>query len=324
MFPTRRMRRYRKSEGIRKIFEETKLNPSDLMYPIFVWSGRTEEIKGFPDQKRWNIDDPKLFRFLEELFEKGLLSILVFGVATEKDEIGSEGWKEDGAVQKFVRKLKKNFPEIVVATDVCLCTWRKDGHCGVVENGEIINDKTLEYLAKIALSHASAGADIVAPSDMMDGRVKYIREKLDENKFFNTLIMSYSAKYSSSLYGPFRSAAESAPAFGDRSTYQMRITQSKEAILEAYLDYEEGADIIMVKPALFYLDIIKTLKEKFLIPVSAFNVSGEYTMIKLGIKSEIFDEKKIIEECLTSIKRAGADIIITYFVPEFLGVKIPS
>jgi porphobilinogen synthase len=253
-----------------------------------------------------------------------LSSIIVFGVAQEnqKDEIGSYGWKSDNVVQKFIKRVKREFPELVIAADVCLCTWRKDGHCGVVKNGEILNDESLELLGKIALSCAEAGAELVAPSDMMDGRVKFIREKLDENGFKNTLIMSYSVKYASALYGPFREAAHSAPAFGDRSSYQMNPSQSREAILEAQLDFEEGADILMVKPALFYLDIIKSLKEKFLLPIAAFNVSGEYTMIKLGIKSEIFDERKIINEALISIKRAGADIIITYFAPEFFGVNV--
>ncbi|MDT7907292.1 MAG: porphobilinogen synthase [Candidatus Calescibacterium sp.] len=324
LFPQRRLRRLRKSEGIRKILSENKVLPEDIMFPIFVWEGQTEEIKNFPDQVRWNIEDKKLYLFLEELVKRGLSSIIVFGVAQEnqKDEIGSYGWKSDNVVQKFIKRVKREFPELVIAADVCLCTWRKDGHCGVVKNGEILNDESLELLGKIALSCAEAGADLVAPSDMMDGRVKFIREKLDENGFKNTLIMSYSVKYASALYGPFREAAHSAPAFGDRSSYQMNPSQSREAILEAQLDFEEGADILMVKPALFYLDIIKSLKEKFLLPIAAFNVSGEYTMIKLGIKSEIFDERKIINEALISIKRAGADIIITYFAPEFFGVNV--
>jgi porphobilinogen synthase len=323
-FPQRRLRRLRKSEGVRKIFSENKVLPEDIMFPIFVWEGQTEEIKNFPDQVRWNIEDKKLYLFLEELVKRGLSSIIVFGVAQEnqKDEIGSYGWKNDNVVQKFIKKAKREFPELGVAADVCLCTWRKDGHCGVVKNGEILNDESLELLGKIALSCAESGADLVAPSDMMDGRVKFIREKLDENGFKNTLIMSYSVKYASALYGPFREAAHSAPSFGDRSSYQMNPPQSREAILEAQLDFEEGADILMVKPALFYLDIIKALKEKFLVPIAAFNVSGEYTIIKLGIKSEIFDESRIIDEALVSIKRAGADIIITYFAPEFFGVKV--
>ena len=324
LFPQRRLRRLRKSERIRKILSENKVLPEDIMFPIFVWEGQTEEIKNFPDQVRWNIEDKKLYLFLEELIKRGLSSIIVFGVAQEnqKDEIGSYGWKSDNVVQKFIKRVKREFPELAIAADVCLCTWRKDGHCGVVKNGEILNDESLELLGKIALSCAEAGADLVAPSDMMDGRVKFIREKLDENGFKNTLIMSYSVKYASALYGPFREAAHSAPAFGDRSSYQMNPPQSREAILEAQLDFEEGADILMVKPALFYLDIIKSLKEKFLLPIAAFNVSGEYTMIKLGIKGEIFDEKKIINEALISIKRAGADIIITYFAPEFFGVNV--
>ena len=322
-FPLRRLRRLRRTESIRRIFEETRVLPEDLMYPIFVWEGKTEVLSTLPGQFRWNLNDPRLFEFLRGLENKGLRSILVFGVATRKDKDGSQGWDESGPVQEFVRKIKRVLPGMAVATDVCLCTWREDGHCGVVRNGEILNDETLEYLGKIALSHARAGADIVAPSDMMDGRIKYIRDMLDSAGFQNTLIMSYSAKYASSFYGPFRDAAHSAPAFGDRATYQMNPAQFREAILEVQLDFEEGADILMVKPALPYLDVIRAVKENFPLPVAAFNVSGEYTMVKLGIQSEIFDAEKVVREVLTSIKRAGADIIISYFVPDFLGVKPP-
>ena len=322
-FPARRLRRLRRTEAIRKVFEETRVLPEDLMYPIFVWEEKTEALKTLPGQFRWNLNDPRLFEFLKELESKGLRSIMVFGVATKKDKDGTQGWDESGPVQEFVRKVKRVLPGIAVATDVCLCTWREDGHCGVVRNGEVLNDETLEYLGKIAISHAHAGADIVAPSDMMDGRVKYIRDTLDSAGFQNTLIMSYSAKYASSFYGPFRDAAHSAPAFGDRATYQMNPTQSREAILEVQLDFEEGADILMVKPALPYLDVIKAVRENFPLPVAAFNVSGEYAMVKLGIQAEIFDAEKIVREVLTSIKRAGADIIISYFVPDFLGVKPP-
>ena len=322
-FPVRRLRRLRRTEAIRKVFEETRVLPEDLMYPIFVWEEKTESLKTLPGQFRWNLNDPRLFEFLRELENRGLRSIMVFGVATKKDKDGTQGWDESGPVQEFVRKVKRVLPGIAVATDVCLCTWREDGHCGVVRNGEILNDETLEYLGKIALSHARAGADIVAPSDMMDGRVKYIRDTLDSAGFQNTLIMSYSAKYASSFYGPFRDAAHSAPAFGDRATYQMNPTQSREAILEVRLDFEEGADILMVKPALPYLDVIKAVRENFPLPVAAFNVSGEYAMVKLGTQAEIFDAEKVVREVLTSIKRAGADIIISYFVPDFLGVKPP-
>lgn len=312
----RRLRRYRVSEGIRRIVSESKINPSDFMYPVFVWDNETQEIDSMPGQFRWNINDKNLYSLIEKLMKKGLSSILVFGVATEKDEIGSKGWEENGIVQRFVKAIKKEFPSLVVATDVCLCTWRKDGHCGVVKDGKILNDETLEYLGKIALSHAQSGADIVAPSDMMDGRVKHIRDVLDSHKFYDTLIMSYSIKYASALYGPFRSAANSAPAFGDRTTYQMNITQIKEAVMEAQLDFEEGADILMVKPALFYLDVIKEIKSKFALPLAAFSVSGEYSMIKLGIKEGIFDERKIIYELVIALKRAGTDIIISYFTPD--------
>ncbi len=318
MFPVRRMRRFRRTRNIREIFKETDVLPRNIMYPVFVWEGETQEIRGFPGQKRWKLDDPKLFDFLEKLFDRGLMSILVFGVAVEKDEEGREGWRDDGVVQRFVSYMKSRYPDIVIATDVCLCTWRCDGHCGVVRNGEILNDETLEYLGKISLSHAHAGADIVAPSDMMDGRVRFIREKLDENGFKNTLIMSYSAKYASSFYGPFREAAHSAPAFGDRGSYQINPSQSREGVLEAILDVSEGADIIMIKPALLYLDIISEIRRRIELPIAAFNVSGEYSIIKMGIEAEIFDEIRVIEEVLTSIRRAGADIIITYFAPDFL------
>lgn len=310
------MRRYRVSAGIRKIVSETKIHTSDFMYPIFVWDGNTQEIESMPEQNRWNISDKNLYNFIERLMKKGLSSILVFGVATDKDDLGTEGWNENGVVQRFVRNMKKTFPELILATDVCLCTWRKDGQCGVYRNGKIINDETLDYLAKISLSHARAGADIIAPSDMMDGRVKKIRETLDSEKFYDTLIMSYSVKYSSALYGPFRSAANSAPKIGDRTSYQMNPTQIREAILEAQIDFEEGADIIMVKPAMMYLDVIAELKSRFHLPVAAFSVSGEYSMIKLGIKNGLFDEMKIIYELIVALKRAGADIIISYFVPD--------
>ncbi len=320
-FPNRRLRRYRVSEGIRNLVSEVYISPKKLMYPIFVWDGATEEIKNLPEQFRWNISDKNLYKFLEKLIQHGLESILVFGVATEKDKEGSLGWRDDGVVQRFVKYVKKEFPELVVATDVCLCTWREDGHCGVAKDGKILNDETLDYLAKISLSHASSGADIVSPSDMMDGRVKSIRSALDKAGFENTLIMSYSVKYASYLYGPFRDAARSAPAFGDRKTYQIAPSQLREAILEAQLDSEEGTDILMVKPALFYLDVIKELRQKFQLPISAFNVSGEYSMIKIAISQGVFDEK-VIMELFTSIFRAGTDILISYFVPDFLRVKI--
>lgn len=314
----RRLRRYRTKEGIRKLVSETSFSVSDLMYPIFVWDGQTQEISPMPGQFRWNVKDKELYNFMEKLIKRGLTSILVFGVALEKDEIGSEGWNEQGVVQRFTRNLKKDFPELIIATDVCLCPWRQDGQCGVFRNGQVLNDESLEYLSRIALSHARAGADIVAPSDMMDGRVKRIRETLDAEGFHNTLIMSYSAKYASSLYGPFRVAANSAPKIGDRTTYQLNPSQLREAVMEASTDIEEGTDIIMVKPALFYLDVIRELRNRFLLPVAAFSVSGEYSMIKLGIKEGLFDERKILYELLVALKRAGSDIIISYFVPDIL------
>ncbi len=315
----RRLRRYRINQNLRNLLAETRIHPHDFIYPIFVWDADTKEIESMPGQFRWNIEDKNLYDFIERLMKRGLLSLLVFGVATEKDEIGSEGWNEKGVVQRFVKKVKSLFPQLVVSTDVCLCTWRKDGHCGVVSNdGKILNDETLEYLSKIAISHARSGADIVAPSDMMDGRVGYIRRSLDSEGFKDVLIMSYSAKYASALYGPFREAANSAPSFGDRTTYQMSPTQVREALLETKLDFEEGADILMVKPALMYLDVIRQVKSSFSLPVASFSVSGEYSMIKLGIKEGLFDERKIILELILAIKRAGSDLIITYFVPDIL------
>jgi len=316
LFPIRRMRRLRRNENIRKMVRETKLSISDFVYPLFVVHGEKikREISSMPSNYHFSIDE--LLKEVEEVKNLGILAILLFGIPKTKDEVGSEAYDDEGIIQKAVRAIKKEIKDIIVITDVCMCEYTSHGHCGIVENQEIKNDITLEYLAKIALSHAKAGADIVAPSDMMDGRVAAIRKILDENGYENVAIMSYSAKYASSFYGPFREAAESAPKFGDRRSYQMDPANAEEALREVYLDIEEGADIVMVKPALSYLDIIYRVKQAFNIPVAAYNVSGEYSMIKAAGKLGWIDEKAVMMEVLLSIKRAGADIIISYFAKE--------
>lgn len=339
-FPITRMRRLRKSPEIRDIFRETKLNKEDLIYPIFVKegleNGKKELISTMPDEFRYSVDDA--VEFGKSLEKKGLKSIIIFGMPLEetKDEIGSPAFSDDGIVQKTIRKFKEE-TNLIVISDVCLCQYTSHGHCGIlsefVDEGfdgvsndiadntsdsfEILNDETLDYLAEVALSHAEAGADIVAPSDMMDGRVMAIRDILDKNGHENTLIMSYSAKYASSFYAPFREAVCSSPSCGDRKSYQMDPANSREAIRESELDLIEGADVLMVKPALAYLDIIKSLKEEFDLPLAAYNVSGEYSMIKAGIEAGYLTEDAIFESLL-SIKRAGADLILTHFAPYVL------
>jgi porphobilinogen synthase len=295
---------------------ETHLTKNDLIYPLFVVEGKDlkKEISSMPGQFQMSVDN--ILRECEELLNVGLYSILLFGIPAMKDEAGSGAYDADGIIQKALRAIKKEFPEMLVITDVCLCEYTSHGHCGVIENDYVQNDETLELLAKEALSHAESGADIIAPSDMMDGRVAAIRRKLDENGFTETPIMAYSAKYSSGFYGPFREAAESAPQFGDRKSYQMDFGNSDEAMREIALDIQEGADIVMVKPALSYLDIIRRAKENFNLPVAAYNVSGEYSMIKAAAERGWIDGEKIMMEVLTSIKRAGADVIITYFAKE--------
>ncbi|MBR1444919.1 MAG: porphobilinogen synthase, partial [Firmicutes bacterium] len=271
-------------------------------------------IEAMKGQFRYSVD--MLDEILSKLTELNIGGVLLFGIPKHKDECGSSAWDENGAVQRAVRYIKKNYPNIVVLTDVCMCEYTSHGHCGILENNDVHNDKTLEVLAKTALSHARAGADMVAPSDMMDGRIGYIREKLDENGFENTLIMAYSAKYASAFYGPFREAAGSAPSFGDRSSYQMDPANGDEAIREICLDIDEGADILMVKPALAYLDILYRAKEISDRPVAAYSVSGEYSMIKAAAEKGYIDEKRIIKESTLCIFRAGADMLITYFAPE--------
>jgi porphobilinogen synthase len=315
-FPVTRLRRLRKNAALREMFRETHLHRSDLMYPVFVVEGDgiKKEISSMPGQFQMSIDN--VIRECEELQRLGLNSILLFGIPAEKDEVGSDAYDENGIIQKALRAIKKEFPEIVAITDVCLCEYTSHGHCGVIENGDVQNDATLDLLVKEALSHAQAGADVIAPSDMMDGRVGAIRSALDKNGFADIPIMAYSAKYSSAFYGPFREAAESAPQFGDRRSYQMDPPNSDEAIREIALDIQEGADIVMVKPALSYLDIIRRTKDEFNMPVAAYNVSGEYSMIKAAAANGWLDGERVMIEVLTSIKRAGADVIITYFAKE--------
>lgn len=315
-FPVTRLRRLRRNSALREMFRETHLHKSDFIYPLFVVEGDgvKNEISSMPGQFQMSVDN--VVRECEELQRLGLNSILLFGIPAEKDEVGSGAYDENGIIQKALRAVKKEFPEMVAITDVCLCEYTSHGHCGVIENGDVQNDATLDLLVKEALSHARAGADIIAPSDMMDGRVGAIRNALDENGFADTPVMAYSAKYSSAFYGPFREAAESAPQFGDRKSYQMDPPNSDEAMREIALDIQEGADIVMVKPALSYLDIIRRAKNEFNLPTAAYNVSGEYSMIKAAATNGWLDGERVMLEVLTSIKRAGADVIITYFAKE--------
>ena len=317
-FPRHRLRRLRSSEIIRKIVRETVLDSSDFVYPMFVRYGKgiKEEIQSMPGCYRYSVDE--LLIAACDFFKIGVTSIILFGIPENKDPLAKEAYDSNGIVQTAIRELKNKLPEIYIITDVCLCEYTSHGHCGVVENGNILNDPSLELLAKTALSHAEAGADMVAPSDMMDGRVRAIRDILDTSGFPNTPIMSYSAKYASAFYGPFREAAESTPQFGNRYTYQMDYANRQEAIREAALDIEEGADIVMVKPALAYLDVISDIKRTFSVPVAAYHVSGEYSMIKAAAQRGWIDETRVMLEVLTSIKRAGADVILTYFAPAVL------
>ena len=315
-FPTTRLRRLRKSPALRDMFRETALSPADFIYPLFIVEGENvkKEISSMPEQFQLSVDNT--LRECEELQKVGVNSVILFGIPNEKDEVGSRAYADDGIIQKAAREIKRAFPEMIIVTDVCLCEYTSHGHCGVIENGYVHNDKTLELLAREAVSHARNGADIIAPSDMMDGRIDEIRKALDANGFSDTPIMAYSAKYSSGFYGPFREAAESTPQFGDRKTYQMDFGNSDEAMREIALDIQEGADIVMVKPALSYLDVIRRTKDEFNMPITAYNVSGEYSMVKAAAQAGWLDGEKVMMEILTSIKRAGADTIITYFAKE--------
>lgn len=314
-----RPRRLRKNESIRNMVAETAVNPDALVYPMFVVEGEgvKEEIPSMPGQYRFSIDE--ILKELDGCVALGLKSILLFGIPSFKDEIASSAYDDDGIVQRAVRSIKTKFPELYVITDVCLCEYMSHGHCGIVkEDGDVDNDPTLELLAKTALSHAEAGADMVAPSDMMDGRVAAIREKLDANGFTNLPIMAYSAKFASAYYGPFRDAADSAPHFGNRKSYQMDVRNGREALHEVELDLEEGADIVMVKPGLAFLDVLRQTADMSNVPVAVYNVSGEYSMVKAAAKMGWIDENSIIRENLIAFKRAGADIIITYHAKEAL------
>ena len=315
-FPRIRMRRLRNNENIRSLVRETALSVDDLIYPLFIVGGENikRPIASMPGVWHFSVD--KLATEINEIVSLGIKAVLLFGLPDYKDSLGSASYQDDGVVQRAIKEIKALAPELLVIGDVCLCEYTDHGHCGYIENNSVDNDKTLQLLAKQALSFAKAGCDIIAPSDMMDGRIGFIREKLDNNDFTNTIIMSYAAKYSSAFYGPFREAADSAPQFGDRRSYQMDPANRQEALREVKLDIEEGADIIMVKPALAYLDVIKSVKDEFNFPTAAYNVSGEYSMIKAaGIKGWI-DEEKVMMEVLNSIKRAGADMIITYFAKD--------
>ena len=315
----KRPRRLRGSANLRKMVRETRMDKSSLIYPLFVMEGNgiQEEIPSMEGQYRYSLD--RLPYKLEQLEKAGVNSIMLFGIPDHKDEVGSGAYAQDGIVQKALREAKSRFPEMYYVTDVCMCEYTSHGHCGVLCGHDVDNDRTLELLAKTALSHVEAGADMVAPSDMMDGRIGALRNALDENGYETVAIMAYSAKYASAFYGPFRDAANSAPAFGDRKTYQMDPANSREAIAEIEADLNEGADIIMVKPAMSYLDIVKEAREKINAPICVYNVSGEYAMLKSAVKNGILSEGAIYESIL-SIKRAGADIIITYFAKDLAKV----
>lgn len=312
----KRGRRLRVNTAIRDMVRETSLDSKDFIYPIFVVEGDNikNEISSLPGVYHYSVD--RLYEVVEEVREANISGVLLFGIPNHKDECGSESYNDNGIVQQAIREIKKLDKELLIITDVCMCEYTSHGHCGIIHDEYVDNDETLEYLSKIAVSHAKAGADIIAPSDMMDGRIGSLRSALDENNFKNVSIMSYSAKYCSAFYGPFRDAANSAPQFGDRKTYQMDPGNRMEAIRETQMDVEEGADFIMVKPALSYLDIIRDCKENFNLPLVAYNVSGEYAMIKAAGKLGVIDEERVMMETLTSIKRAGADIIITYHALE--------
>jgi porphobilinogen synthase len=311
-----RPRRLRRSPGIRKLVRETTITVNDLIYPLFIIPGKKkkEAISSMPGQFRYTID--MLKEEMKELISLGIKAVIIFGLTNDKDEEASEALNPDGTAQQAIQYIKKHFPDVVVITDVCVCSYTTHGHCGIIHNGYVDNDSSIELLASVALSHARAGADIVAPSAMLDGQIKAIRTALDANGFKDIAIMSYAAKYQSAFYGPFREAADSSPQFGDRASYQMDYGNSHEAMREMEIDVHEGADFLMVKPALAFLDIIRMGKDRFNLPMVAYNVSGEYAMIKAASKLGWLDETKTMMESVTAIKRAGADIIITYFAKD--------
>ncbi len=315
-YPQLRLRRLRRSEALRALVRETRVDVGDLIYPLFVVEGKQikQEVNSMPGLYRLSND--LLPKEVEEIARLGIPAVILFGIPEKKDEAGSSAYHTKGVIQQAIHTIKKTTPELLVITDVCLCEYTSHGHCGVVADGAVDNDKTLELLAKTALSHAEAGADIVAPSDMMDGRVKAIRQVLDAHGLQNIAILAYAAKYASAFYGPFREAAESAPQFGDRRSYQMDPSNWREALREVEQDIAEGADMVMVKPALPYLDVIRKVRDTFNHPLAAYSVSGEYAMVKAAAQQGWLDEKGIVLEMFTSIKRAGADIIITYYAKE--------
>lgn len=309
----RRPRRLRSSQAIRDMIHEYDVELSDLIYPVFVVEGTAvkEEIPSMPGIYHYSLDTFKIH--LKEIWDSGVRAVLFFGVPDHKDAVGSEAYNPEGIVQRAIRMTKESYPEIICIADICLCEYTDHGHCGLIHEGKILNDETLELLSKAAVSCAAAGADIVAPSDMMDGRIGHMRCMLDANGFADVLIMAYSIKYASAFYGPFREAAHSAPSFGDRKSYQMDWRNKKDAIVEAELDMEEGADILMVKPGLAYLDILKTIADEFPLPVCTYSVSGEYSMMKAAALNGWIDEKRVVMESMTAMKRAGAKMIITYY-----------
>ncbi|HEY4032475.1 MAG TPA: porphobilinogen synthase [Ktedonobacteraceae bacterium] len=315
-FPVVRLRRTRQNERLRGLVRETHLRIDQLVYPLFIAEGidQPREIASMPGIMQWPLEH--LGREVERIANLGIPAVLLFGIPNEKDDTGSQAYAQQGIIQQAIHRIKAEAPEILVITDVCLCEYTSHGHCGVIANGDVQNDASLELLSRMALSHAEAGADIVAPSDMMDGRVGVIRRTLDEHRFSQLPIMSYAAKFASGFYGPFREAAGSTPQFGDRRSYQMDTANAREALREIDQDIAEGADIVMVKPALAYMDVIRQVRDHCNLPIAAYNVSGEYSMVKAAAQKGWIDEKRIVLEMLTGITRAGADIIITYFAPD--------
>jgi len=316
MFPIHRPRRLRKNETIRRMVRETSLSPDNLVYPLFATygTGVKKEVAAMPGCFQESVDE--IARHAQEVRSLGIPAVLLFGIPEHKDEKGTGAYADSGVVQNAIRAIKDKVPDLYVITDVCMCEYTSHGHCGIIEEGDVVNDATLELLTRAALSHVRVGADMVAPSDMMDGRVEAIRLALDDEGFSEVPIMSYAAKYSSAFYGPFREAAESTPQFGDRRSYQMDPANRREALKEVALDIEEGADIVMVKPALSYLDIISDVRDSFDVPVAAYNVSGEYSLVKAAASLGWIEEERLMMEILTSIKRAGADLILTYFAKD--------
>lgn len=315
-FPELRLRRMRRTEALRALVRETRIEVGDLVYPLFVVEGSQlkQEITSMPGIYRYSND--LIPEEVKDIAKLGIPAIILFGIPENKDEIGSSAYHPEGVVQQAIRTIKEVTPELLVMTDVCLCEYTSHGHCGIIVNGYVDNDKTLELLAKVALSYAEAGADVVAPSDMMDGRVKVIRQALDRNGFHHIPILAYAAKFASAFYGPFREAADCTPQFGDRRSYQMAPSNWREALREVEQDIAEGADMVMVKPALAYLDIVRKVRDTFNYPLAAYSVSGEYAMVKAAVKQGWLDERGIVLEILTAIKRAGADIIITYHAKD--------